>query len=207
MHSPDDTSRQIGDLIRFGTVETVDGATVTVRDGEVVSPPLPWVTLSGGWILWIAPTKGQQVTLLCPSGDIEGAIVLNGLYSKAFPPPAEGLTAALQSPDGARFAYDPETQQLMFDLLSGAMKVLAAAGIELTAPVKITGDVEITGKLSITGDVDVTGDTELTGALNATGNTDLNGNLKVSGTSDFGAGATKFVKLADNTNSMMVKAA
>ncbi len=175
MHSPDDTSRQIGDLIRFGTVETVEGATVTVRDGDVVSPPLPWVTLSGGWILWIAPTVGQQVTLLCPSGDIEGAIVLNGLYSTAFPPPAEGLTAALQAPDGARFAYDPETNQLMFDLLAGAMTVLAAAGIELTAPVKITGDVEVTGAVTITGDIEVAGKIKATDEI--TSDTDVKAGL------------------------------
>jgi phage baseplate assembly protein V len=151
--NPDDLASQLDDLIRFGVIETVSGAYASVRCGEIVTPPLPWITPAGDWIAYLAPSPGQQVAILCPSGDITGAVILNGIYSDARPAPASGSKAMIKAPDGTSIAYDPATHVLDIQGGSGTLKLTASGGIELTGPVKITGDVTLTGKLTASDDV------------------------------------------------------
>lgn len=135
--SDDDIPGLIGDLIRLGTIETVDlaAATATVKSGDVVSPPLRWIELmAGAFRTWSPPSEGEQVTLLCPEADIAGAVILRGLNCTAFPAPASDANPALYGP-------------------AGLVITLTGDGIQITAPGKVT----VTGDVEITGDVDVTG--------------------------------------------------
>ncbi|AUW59434.1 phage baseplate assembly protein V [Sphingobium sp. SCG-1] len=145
----DDIPGLLGDLIRFGTVEAVDlaHAHATVKTGEVVSPPCHWLELAGGFRTWIPPTVGEQVILICPEGDIAGAVILRGIYSDVFPPLATDGRLSFATPDGTTIEYDPATHAMTI--------VLAAGSLSITAPegVSVTGDLDVTGKITATTDV------------------------------------------------------
>lgn len=159
MRYNDDIPGLIGDLIRKGLIDTVDldADLATVRIGDVVSPPLRWVTIVGGWIVRIPPTVGASVCILCPDGDIEAAIILNGLHTDVFPPLGLGAMAALKAPDNTLFSYDPDTHTLTLDLAAGKLVIKAPADVEITGTVNITGDVAVTGKIEATDDVTADG--------------------------------------------------
>lgn len=193
--SNDDIGLLIGDIIRKGVIETVDLASgeATVKVGEVISPPLPWCELSGAISTWCPPSIGEQVVVLCMEADIESGVILRGLRTTAHPAPATGARAFLKMPDGATFDYDYRASAFTITL-PGGIKLIAPDGLEIEADVKIIGD------------MDLMGDTKLTGKLDLSGKATLAADLDVSGTATLGAGASKFVKLADNTNATTVKA-
>ncbi|WP_303828877.1 phage baseplate assembly protein V [Asticcacaulis taihuensis] len=191
----DDIGLLIGDIIRKGVIETVDLASgeATVKVGEVISPPLPWCEAAGAISTWCPPSVGEQVIVLCMEADIESGVILRGLRTDTFPVPATGSRAFLKMPDGATFDYDYQGNAFVITL-PGSIKLVAPAGLEIEADVKITGD------------MDLTGDTKLTGKLDLSGKATLGADLDVSGNATLGAGASKFVKLADSTNATTVKA-
>lgn len=134
----DDTHGLIGDILRLGTIETVDLAagSATVRSGDIVTPALPWLEMAGHFRTWSPPSVGEQVLLLSPEADIGGAVIVRGLFSNTFP--------KLGATDDHRI-----------DGASGLSIVLKPDGITISAPggIAITGDVNITGTLTATVDV------------------------------------------------------
>lgn len=146
----DDQRGIIGDMVRIGTVASVDlaAARVTVACGDVTSPPCPWLELAGGFRSWVPPVVDEQVVLLCPEGDIAGGLVLRGVYSDSFPAPLSTATARFLMPDGATIDYDPAVHKLTVTLPAGS--------VDIVADVNITGDVNVTG--TITASEDVVGD-------------------------------------------------
>lgn len=153
MGTSDDIPGLIGDLLRVGVVESVAlaDATVTVRAGDIVSPPCPWLELAGAFRSWTPPSVGEQVVLLCPEGDIAHSIALRGLFSTAFPAPLDDARGRLLMPDGTTIDYDPEGHVLAIALASGSVTINAPHGVA------ITGDVTISGNASIVGNLDVSG--------------------------------------------------
>lgn len=141
--------RLIGDLIRIGTVAAVDlkSARCTVRIGEILTPPLPWLTArAGGTRTWSPPSAGEQVVLLCPEADTGLGLVLTGLFSDQNPAPASEDMTLLTFSDGAELTYDPGTHRLNATLPTGGTAHIHAPG-----GIEIEGDVRITGTLSVTG--------------------------------------------------------
>lgn len=147
-------NRLLHNLLRFGTVESVDhaAATCTVRTGALVTRAMPWlVQRAGDARTWWAPSVGEQVLLLCPGGDTTRGVVMPAIYSTAAARPAGSASAQVTSyPDGAQVSYDPATHQLIASLPAGGTASLAAPG-----GVQITGDTTITGKLHVSSDVTV----------------------------------------------------
>lgn len=159
MSDPADQQRLIGDLIRLGTVESVDLAqsTCRVKTGDLVTGDIPWLTSrAGGTKHWSPLTVGEQCVLLCPEGDTLGGLVLPGLFSDANAAPSAEDLDLIAFADGARISYDATAHLLKAELPDGATA-------EITAPggVTITGDVTITGKLSVSETIDA--DDEITG--------------------------------------------
>lgn len=150
-------------VARVGVIESVDleAGKVVVAMGDLKTPPIDWVMSVGDTTIWIPPTEGQQVCVLTPDGDAEQAFVLGGLPSSAMAPLFLGLKNAVRFKDGAVASYDPEENELRFEL-PGGMKIVAPEGLE------ITGDVKINGKGHITDDVQVdktlTATTDVVGA-------------------------------------------
>jgi len=148
MRAQDDTSGLIGDLIRFGAVETVDleARLYTVTIGDIVSPPLRRILFGGRYSAWVPLSVGEQVAVLCAEGDIAHGVILGSIESDAFPAPASGDAAVLKMPDGSELRYDVESARLILTL-AGAMTIIAPDGLSIAA------DVDITGALNVTGDI------------------------------------------------------
>ncbi len=194
--SHEDIPANLDDVVRFGTVLTRNGAFVTVKCGDIVSPPLPLITFAGGWKSRVPPALDQQVTILCPSGDIAGGVVIGGLPCNAFASiDGDDDTATLEAPDSATFSYDPAAHVLTLTLPAGGkVNIVADGGFDFQ------GDVKITGKLEVTDDV------TLGAKLAVTDDVTLSAKLDVAGDSTLGEGAILPVLLSDMSPSEKVKA-
>lgn len=152
----DDLPGQMGELIRHGRIASVDlpAGRITVALGDIETQPIRFFTGgAGGTRVWSRPKVGEQVTLLTPGGDIEGAVALRGQTCDAFPHIGDEDREVIQFEDGAVIAYDPGAHDLDAVLPAGGTVSLAAPG-----GVTITGDVTIQGNVSIDGEVEATGD-------------------------------------------------
>ena len=80
-----DVARNIGSLLRFGTVHSVDHGQRLCRvalPNNLITDDLPWITArAGGNVFWSAPSVGEAVLLLSPSGELNNAIVLAALQN------------------------------------------------------------------------------------------------------------------------------
>jgi phage baseplate assembly protein V len=153
MEDDDDMHGLIGDLIRRGTIRSVDlGAGLAVFEaGEIVSPPLPWIEVAAGaFRTWTPPSMGEQVVLLCPEADIEGGMILRGLLSNQFPKPSDSMDHSIHGAEG-----------LIFTLTPAGLQVTAPQGVDITADVTISGNVDVTGDITASGTVN--GSTDVIG--------------------------------------------
>lgn len=158
----DDLPGRVGELLRYGTVDSVDHATgkMVVRVGELLTAPVRWFHgASGATSSWSPPSIGEQVMLLAPEGDIAGAIALRGVHSDAHPPAGNSARELVRFADGAVVAYDPDGHKLEAVLPAGAIvSIVAPGGVTIEADVRIKGDVEVEGRIHATGDVSSDGD-------------------------------------------------
>lgn len=150
-----DTDRAIADLVREGVVDSVDldAGKAVVRLGDILTPPIDWLMPVGDTTLWLAPTMGQPVTVICPEGDIERAFINGGLPSSQMAPLFLGASVGIRFKDGAIITYDPEVRKLQLQL-TGAAELVAPDGLSIKADVAIEGDVAIQGGLKASGVVE-----------------------------------------------------
>ncbi|MEX3614166.1 MAG: phage baseplate assembly protein V [Burkholderia gladioli] len=109
---------------------------------SVGEPDIDGQGLASGWIRWTAaragtvrtwsaPTIGEQVTVVCPMGDLSQGIAIGGLYSDARPAPSTAANEhVIQFDDGARLAYDDAAHALSVDLPAGGT-------IRMVSPVSV----------------------------------------------------------------------
>lgn len=143
-----DAHDTISDMIRFGTVESVEAGFAVINCGGIISPPLRWMTLAGLFGLYYPLSVGQQVVVLCPDGDIAGGLIFGGIPCESFPLPSDGLKIVLKMPDGTVITYDATAHTLTLAITAGG-KVIATAdgGFEFNGKSKFVGDMTLTGKL------------------------------------------------------------
>lgn len=146
MHE-DDQAGRIGELLRYGTVDSVDlaAAKCVVRCGDMLSQPIRWIHgAAGATASWSPPSIGEQVLLLAPEGDLAGAIALRGVHCTAFPPAGSDPRELIRFADGAVIAYDPTAHRLEAVLPDGAIaSLIAPGGLTIDADVRITGALEV----------------------------------------------------------------
>lgn len=166
MDSVAEIQRQLGNLIRLGTVAELNlaAARCRVQTGDILTDWLPWfVPRAGDTIEWSAPAVGEQVVLLGPGGDTHGAIALRGVYSEAFPAPDSTASRHLvRYADGAVIEYDHAAHALKATLPGGGTaEITADGGITVNGPLTVNGDTQINGDVGISGQaeaqVDVVG--------------------------------------------------
>lgn len=150
MHCMHEDPTQLFNLIRYGTVATVDvaAARVVVSVGSLTSKPIPWLApRAGAARTWSPPSPGEQVLVLSPGGNLGAAVALTGIFYDAHPIPADGTAdnVLLAFGDGAVLLYDHATHLLKATLP-------ADGRVELTAPggFRLVGDVGIDGALHVT---------------------------------------------------------
>ena len=144
MRTSEDTPTDADNLIRYGTIASVDLAAarcvVALEDG-VESPPVRWLAPRMGLTrIWSPPSVGEEVILLCAGGEIGAGTALCGLANAQFPPPASTPIDLIEFPDGAKLSYDPAAHAATLTLPDGGA-------------LNITADVNVTGTLSATVDV------------------------------------------------------
>ncbi len=152
-----DLHRRVHHLILAGTVEEVDLSTARarVKVGDLVTDLLPWLTRRAGPDAdWWPVEVGEQVVLLCPSGDPACGWILPARYTAAFAPPSSRVGIHLVTyEDGAVVSYDRVNHRLEAVLPEGGSAVLVAP-----AGATIRGDVTLEGNLSVSGDARVGGE-------------------------------------------------
>ena len=146
-------NRRVANLILAAKVVEVDyrRARVKAQSGELVSGWLPWLTQRAGLDRsWWAPSVGEQVLVLSPSGDPAQGMVLPGLYQDAHDAPSSNPDDnRVVYRDGAVFSYDRARHHWDIRLPAGATVALIASG-----GVSIEGDVTVTGDIKATGDIE-----------------------------------------------------
>ncbi|MGB8603373.1 MAG: phage baseplate assembly protein V [Rhizomicrobium sp.] len=153
----DSPEQSISDLIRKGRIHAVTGKLCTVETGDMITGPLPWITVRAGRTrTWSAPSVGEQCLLICAEGETENGVVLPGLYSDAFDAPEDSPDQDVTLyADGARIAYDAKAHALTATLPAGGTAAITApGGIKITGPVEIDGTLKVTK--SVAADEDVT---------------------------------------------------
>lgn len=99
--------RAVQGVQRFGTVHDVDGDTRRVQlrlageDGsEFLSPKRPWADFAGNEKSWRPPSKGQQMLMLSPFGDMRQGVAVPLTFSNTNPAPTSALDARILSSFG-----------------------------------------------------------------------------------------------------------
>ena len=154
--TPEDSETDADSLIRLGKVASVDLAsarcTVTIDD-DFETPPLRWIEpRMGKTRVWSPPSVDEQVILLCPAGEIAGAVVLRGLVCETFAAPSSEAIDLIAFEDESKLSYDAQAQELKLALV-GKMIIEAPDGLDITADVTIDGDVDVTGTVTASEDV------------------------------------------------------
>ncbi len=112
-----DLIRRMDNLLRPGTIMAVnyDSTKARVKLGEnLFTAWLPYFTQRAGKTIdWDPPEPGEQCMVLAPSGELGGAFVLTGLYSKAHPAPSSRPDLRLRKyADGLELSYDQASHTL-----------------------------------------------------------------------------------------------
>lgn len=185
-----ESSRQFLNGIRKGTVAAVDGALCRVESGDLSTDWIQWfIPFAGNTIEWLAPSIGEGVMLLCPSGDPAQAVALRGFYSEDFPPPSTDAAKHVRKyADGATVAYDMAAHSLTAELPAGATVTITAPGAVTVNTKDATikaDDVTIdAAQTTVTGAMTVKGafafESGMTGKGSGTGST-----MTINGAADF----------------------
>jgi phage baseplate assembly protein V len=143
----DDILRQLANLIRFGTVQSVAGKHIRVQIGGLLTRPIRWVSARAGKTAsWSPPDLGEQVMVLSPNGDIGAAVAIGGIFCDAndIPEAATADTVLIAFRDGAVLLYDQGIHLLKGTLPDGGR-------VEITAPAgfKFSGNVDIDGTFKV----------------------------------------------------------
>lgn len=201
-------SRLVENLLRIGTIHSVDHAAcrVRVQTGNITTDWLRWLeTRAGNTTTWDPPTVGEQCIVLSPSGEIAQGIVLYGAPSEVIDTPSHSPDQHVtRYPDGTEISYDhtaglhqasyPDGATISYHHPSGALQaagiitglVEAATSITLDTPLThITGKCVIDDLLTYGNGLAGTGGANnniITGNLTHTGNhTHSGGSLSSNG--------------------------
>lgn len=188
----DDILRILANLIRFGTVATVDydAERITVKLEDVVTAPIKWATpRAGDTAVWNPPSKGEQVIVLSPNGDLAAGFALPSIFCSAFSKPnaASKDNCMIVFGDGAAFLYD-HAQHLLRGTLPQGGKVLFTA----PAGFRFVGDVDLDGTLHVTKAITADDTLHVDKAVTAGGTIKASGDI--SSDADVKAGSISLLK-------------
>lgn len=136
-------SRLLENLLRIGTIQSVDHAAqrVRVQSGRLTTQWLRWVEArAGDTTTWNPPTLGEQCLILSPSGAVENGIVLVGIPSAVIDTPSHSPDKhVIKFPDGAVFSYDHAASHLEITGIK-TLNVVAAETMRFEAGQSVTFD-------------------------------------------------------------------
>lgn len=132
--------RQFNNLVRIGTVHSVDYQqnTARVEFGTVVTDYLPWLTTrAAGNRTYDSLEVGEQVFVITPPGQALG-VIIGVLNQSAYPAPdhSPDIQKTIHK-DGSVISYDRAAHVLTADI-KGDVKVLATGNIQAEAKKNIS---------------------------------------------------------------------
>jgi phage baseplate assembly protein V len=95
-----ETNRRIAALVQVGTVTSFDPQKGAVLDVGYATHSVPYGMHSGTGVDWQPLKKGQQVTLLCPSGEVSNGFVIPGGYHDQNPQPSSDAGTDIRAQRG-----------------------------------------------------------------------------------------------------------
>lgn len=207
--NPNEILRQLRNIVRKGSILAIEGALcrVAVGGGDddagdgLETNWIPWFALAAGHVAdWRAPSRGEQVMLMCPNGDPAQGVALCGFYSDTFAAPSNDLNVtARRYADGATTSYNHATHALAVDLPAGATINVTSPGsvtvktsaatvhadtVELDADVTVVRTLTVKGRLAFESGMTGKGDANGTGPVMAIdGRADFTGEVTSAGVS------------------------
>ncbi|MDC5111900.1 phage baseplate assembly protein V [Acinetobacter baumannii] len=172
-----DINRRLENLIRFGTIKTVNPSKpiplVTVELDDIVTPEIRFFNArSGNDSTWDPPSENEEVMVISPCGEIgPTSVVFYGLYNNEHPSPSDDLNKKIRVfADGCIIAYDISAHQLSAILPSGGKAIVTAdGGITVNGDTTINGNLQINGSTAMTGNNTVGGSQLVQGSSHSTG--------------------------------------
>ena len=168
--------RLLENIGRTGTVTEIDEENwrVRVQSGGLETTWLRWnAQRAGAFKVWVPPSIGEQVWLLCLGGNTDTAIIGGSLYSNDNPAPgATRNEMVVTAPDGARFRYDAEAGALQVTGIKSAV-IEASVIVTLDAP-----EVNCTNLLRAKN-LDITEGGEMSGNFNHKGGKFISNGVQV----------------------------
>ncbi|MBD7081829.1 phage baseplate assembly protein V [Klebsiella pneumoniae] len=168
--------RLLENIGRTGTVTEIDEENwrVRVQSGGLETTWLRWnAQRAGAFKVWVPPSIGEQVWLLCLGGNTDTAIIGGSLYSDDSPAPgATRNEMVVTAPDGARFRYDAEAGALQVTGIKSAV-IEASVIVTLDAP-----EVNCTNLLRAKN-LDITEGGEMSGNFNHKGGKFISNGVQV----------------------------
>lgn len=162
-----DLQRRLENVIRIGTIAHVElsdtaAPRVRVQDGDLLTDWLPFGAMRAGTArVWSAPTVGEQVILLSPSGELASAVVFGSLFCAGIQAPStDPHDHIIDFADGTRVSHNDATGAMVF---TGMRTVLMQASESVTIE---TADLTITASGGIIHD---TPSTSLNGTVTHNG--------------------------------------
>lgn len=160
-----DLNRRLENLIRFGTIKTINPSNpiprVIVNLGDIDTPEIRCLNVrSGTDTTWDMPSEGEECVVVSPCGEIgPTSFVLYGFYNDEHPAPSDDLNQKIRMfADGCVIAYDVSAHHLSAILPSGGTAVLTADG-----GVTVNGNTTINGDLTLNGNQTTNGSTVISG--------------------------------------------
>ncbi len=132
-----DLPRKLDNLIRLGIVKEVNCGMAKVRVktiGNILTDWLPWVTARAGEDRsWSAPSIGEQVIVLSPSGEITKGIVLPAIYYEKYPLPdgSKEEVSGFVFKDGTVVYYDRNGHKFTVSIKEEGTLVFAVKETEM----------------------------------------------------------------------------
>lgn len=117
MKNLSEITRLLHNLIRLGTIAEVQTVPprARVKTGDNLTDWLPWfASAAGDMSAWRVPSKGEQVMLFSPSGDLAQAVIMPGIYSDDMPAPSDDEnTFMYKFPDGTELLVNSSERKLI----------------------------------------------------------------------------------------------
>lgn len=107
--------RRMENMLLIGVIEKVKDAEAQVRSGEMISDWLPVLQRRAGkdsekWDF----EKGEQVLVVCPSGDIDNGVIVGAIHQKNVP---DGKGKVTKFSDGSVLRHEvSDGHKISFDL-------------------------------------------------------------------------------------------
>lgn len=157
-----DLHRRLENLIRIGHIAEVDlsntaAPRVRVRDGALLTNWLPFGALRAGTArVWSAPTVGEQVILLSPSGELGSAVVFGSLFCATTPAPSNQPNLhVIDFADGTRWTHDDATGASVFEGMK-TLLIKASQSVTVDTPkTNLNGLVQHAGQAMVSNGITV----------------------------------------------------